>query len=62
MHILTREQLIAAQDRRFKVVEVPGLGGAVRIASLSAGGAMKCQALEARREVIDALVEVKLRA
>lgn len=36
MTLLTKEQILAADDRRFETVEVPEWGGAIRLAEMSA--------------------------
>lgn len=58
MSFLTREQILAAQDRRFADVDVPEWGGKVRISSLTATQAQLFHALNVRRQAgenVDAL-------
>lgn len=50
---LTREQIIAAQDRRFAEVHVPEWNGQVRLASLDADAALKYDALNRKRDAGD---------
>ena len=43
--LLTKEQILKVEGRRFKTIEVPELGGSLRIASLSAGASLKLKQL-----------------
>lgn len=47
---LTREQILAAQDRKYVEVDVPEWGGKVRLQSLSADETLYHEALSKRRQ------------
>lgn len=50
MGFLTREQILSAQGRRYGEVDLPELGGKVRVASLPAAKLFAYQKLQRRRE------------
>jgi hypothetical protein len=43
--LLNRDQMLKVEGRKFKLLDVPELGGQIRIASLSAGCGLKLKAL-----------------
>ncbi len=56
MSFLTREAIIAAQDRKYAVVEVPEWGGTVRLRSLDAAQALHQETVVSKRQKGDAKV------
>lgn len=50
MHLLTKDQLLAVKGRRVVEIEVPELGGRVRLASPTASAAIALRALHLRAE------------
>ena len=54
MSFLTREAIIAAQDRKFVEVDVPEWGGTVRLRSLDAEQALHQETVIAKRQKGDA--------
>jgi hypothetical protein len=53
MNFLTREQIVAAQDRKFLELDVPEWGGRVRLASFTADEALRQEALVKKRAAGD---------
>jgi hypothetical protein len=49
MDILTQEKLLAVQNRKFELVDVPELGGSVRLGSPTAATVIEIRQLERRR-------------
>jgi hypothetical protein len=49
MHLLTKQQILSVQGRRYAEIEVPELGGKIRLASLSAGSSLEYKKLDRRR-------------
>lgn len=43
--VLTKEQMLRVEKRRYKTIDVPELGGEIKIASLSAGASLRLNSL-----------------